>query len=618
MLEQYRQLLRPFRKEYVRFLAGTVLRQALVVLGGYSLVWALRLALRHTTVPEWIFVAAFIVFDAGQLRFDLALNYFFSSRISYPLFAKLRTGALGKVLRMPMEWHQRQSSGELVGNVNNGVGKVVQTAEGLSRELVPALIQTGLSLIPLLLFCPASTPALVIALAIFMWVTVLENRERKPYAKARYRNYSKDSGQFTEAVQAIQAVAQYGQEAQVLRKYQRVQDRIIKQGLTEARIGNRYGFRRTMALSIAKRVCQGLWIWQYRHNTLDAAMIMYLNMLTEQLLASFGGYASLLERIYDGMAPTRVLVKLLHEKPAIADDPSAEPVELLRRVGVEMRNVRFTYPRRKNPALRDFRLTIRPGTVLGIVGRSGAGKTTIQNLLSRLFDVQEGAVEICGRDVRHWPLAQLRGLFSNVSQNGGVFLSGTRMWDVIRFTRPEASLRDVVAAAKAACIHDDICRMPEKYRTRIGQGGLTLSKGQQQRVALAQALIAMDDTRKILVLDEFTSALDSETEAQILRNIEPWLKDRTVIIIAHRLSTVRKLADEIVVMDRRGIAEQGTHAELIQSGGWYAEMARLQAVGSEPEFVGGRITIVPKIGSRSNAGEDAGMASRRLAPHRVG
>ena len=123
--------------------------------------------------------------------------------------------------------------------------------------------------------------------------------------------------------------------------------------------------------------------------------------------------------------------------------------------------------------------------------------------------------------------------------------------------------------------------MPDKYKTRIGQGGVMLSKGQQQRVALAQALLAMRDERRIIVLDEFTSALDSETEERILRNIEPWLKGRTVIIIAHRLSTVRKLADEIVVLGRDGIQEQGTHAELIAAGGWYAEMAELQAVGTE-------------------------------------
>ena len=122
-------------------------------------------------------------------------------------------------------------------------------------------------------------------------------------------------------------------------------------------------------------------------------------------------------------------------------------------------------------------------------------------------------------------------------------------------------------------------RMPDEYRTRIGQGGLTLSKGQQQRIALAQAVLALDGTRGILVLDEFTSALDSETEERIIANLEPYFAGRTVIIVAHRLSTIRRVAHQIVVLDRDGIVEQGTHAELIRQGGWYASMARLQATG---------------------------------------
>jgi ATP-binding cassette subfamily B protein len=583
MTRQYLAFLRPYRRDYYRYLSGVVLRQALVLAGGYSLVWALRVGIRHVSVPEWAFVAGFILFDAAYLRLDLGLNYLFSARVSYPLFGKLRTEALEKALDMPMAWHQRQSSGELVGKVNNGVGKLVQTTEGVSRELLPALIQTGLSLIPLLWVSPVTTPPLLLALGLFLWLTLLENRQRRPFAKLRYEGYNRDFGLFSESVQAIQPVVQYGQEGQVLRRYRRVQDRIIERGLEEARIGKRFGFRRNLVVTIARRACQGVWIWQYRHNALDAAMILYLNMLTEQLLASFAGYASLLERIYEGVEPARALVKLMAEKPAIAHDRAATRVRVSPEAGVRMSGVDFTYPRSKQAVLKELHLEVAPGTVLGIVGRSGCGKTTIQNLLTRLFDVQGGSVEICGEDVRNWPLDQLRGMFSHVSQNGGVFFSGTRMVDVIRFTRPEATFAEAVKAAKAACIHEDICRMPAKYKSRIGQGGLTLSKGQQQRIALAQALVAMADQRKILVLDEFTSALDSETEERILQNLGPWLEGRTVIIVAHRLSTVRKLADEIVVLDREGIAEQGTHDQLIARGGWYAEMARLQAVSGEAD-----------------------------------
>jgi ABC-type multidrug transport system fused ATPase/permease subunit len=168
-------------------------------------------------------------------------------------------------------------------------------------------------------------------------------------------------------------------------------------------------------------------------------------------------------------------------------------------------------------------------------------------------------------------------MFAHVSQNGGAFFTGMTVAQTIRFTRPDAPLRDVVRAAKAACIHEDICRMPAKYRTRLGQGGATLSKGQQQRIVLAQALLSLDDERKILVLDEFTSALDSEIESRILANLETWMAGRTVIIIAHRISTVRRLADEIIVLDREGITERGTHDELLARSGWYAEMAQSQS-----------------------------------------
>lgn len=563
-----------------RFMAGIILRQALLVLGGYSLVWALRIALRHAEIPAWLFVAGFVVFDAGFLSFDLGLNYYFASRVSYPLFGHLRSAALGKVFQMPLEWHQRRSSGTLVGEVNNGVGKVVQTAEGISRELFPALIQTGFSLIPLAIFSPRTSPAAGIALGLFLWLTIAENRRRLPLKKGRYRDYARDFGVFAESVEAAQPVIQFGQTGRILRQYGRLQDRIMGQGLLETRVGNSYGWRRSIILTAAKRVCQGLWIWQYREGRMDPAMIMYLNMLLEQLLASFWGYAGLLERLYDGLEPTKVLVDLLEEEPAIQDAADAAAVAVPEQVGIEMVDVSFAYTR-GHQVMRNFNLTIEEGQVLGIVGRSGCGKTTLHRLVSRIFEIQDGEILIGGRELRQWPLEQLRGLYAHVSQDGGVFFSGSSLLNLIRFARPEAPFREVVRAARCACIHEDIMRMPRKYQTRAGRGGVMLSKGQQQRIALAQALLALESGRKVLVLDEFTSALDSETEGRVLENLRPYLEGRTAIIIAHRLSTLRQIADRIVVLDEGGIAEEGTHAELLDRGGWYADMVRMQSA-AEP------------------------------------
>lgn len=574
-------LLQPFHAAYRRYLLGTILRQALLVLGGYSLVWVLRACTGHSEIPTWAFVAVLILFDSSLLRLDLGLNWLFASRVSFPMFGHLRSMALGKVLHMPQEWHQRQQSGALIGKVNDGVGKVVQTSEALGRELFPALVRTVLSMIPLIYFSPLSIPFIAVAVVLFAWTTVLENRRRQPFRKSRYQNYARDFGMFSECLEYVQPIVHFGQTRRILEKYGELQDTIASEGIEETRIGTFFGRRRNLVLSIAKRACLGVWIWQYRSgakpfgNAMDIAMVMYLSMLLEDLFNSLWGYAGLFERIQDGIEPARTLLQVLEEESSIPDDPSLAPVELDQKVGIELRNVSFAYSNGAS-VLRDFSMSVEPGTVLGIVGRSGVGKTTLQNLLSRTYDPQQGRILISGEDIRSWPLEQLRGIFAPVQQNGGVFLSDTTVLDTIRFARPDATAQEVIAAAKCTCIHSDIQKMPDGYLSVIGQRGTSLSKGQQQRIALAQALVALRG-RKILVLDEFTSALDSKTEQELLKNLAPHLKGRTVIIIAHRLSTLRKIADKIIVLGPGGIVEVGRHDELIRRGGTYAELASLQA-----------------------------------------
>lgn len=568
-------LLEPFHRPYVRFLVGIAARQALLVVGGYSLVWLLHRSMGNRTMPLWIFIAGLLLYDLGVLRLDVLLNTSFASRISFPMFGYLRSKALGKVFDMPVEWHHRRQSGELTGKINDSVGKLVQTAEGFSRDLCPALIQTGLSVVPLLYFSPWTGAFVAAAIVCFTLVTIAESRARQPFRKARHCNYARDFGMFSQCVEYTQPVVHFGQTGRVLDQYGQLQEEIASQGIEETSIGWRYARRRTMLLSLAKRACQGIWIWQFRSGALDAAMVMYLNALIEDLFNSFSGYAGLIERLHDGIEPTRTLLNLLDERPSIQSEASPEGLDLPGPVGIELQDIRFAYE--NGPAvLDDFSLSIEPGSVLGIAGRSGIGKTTLQQLLSRVYDVQGGRIVISGKDIREWPLEQLRGIFSSVSQNGGVFFSDVSICETIRFARPEANFEHVVEAAKCACIHAEILRMPHGYDTRVGQRGVTLSKGQQQRIALAQALLAFDD-RKVLILDEFTSALDSKTEQEVLTNLIPRLKGKTVIIIAHRLATLRKIADKIVVIDERGIVEAGDHFELLLRGGPYAEIAKLQA-----------------------------------------
>lgn len=577
---ELRSLLARFRKPYLQYLGGTVLRQGLLVLGGYSIVLALRLCTGPKALSLWWMLAALVAFDVVYISLDAALNMMFSRRLSFPVFARLRESALDKIFAMPLEFHQQETPGALVAKVNNGVGRIVQSGEAISRDLCPALIRTGFSLIPLLLFGLATAPILLAALLIFGWLTVLENRSRRQFRRNRHEKYVRDSAVFTEYVQAVQPVILFGQAPRLLDSYGRLQREIMDQGLAEMEVARVFAWRKNMVLATAKRICQALWIWQMGRGRMDVAMVMYLNMLTEELMASFWGYAGLLERIYEDIEPARMLLEVMGAHSTIAEEPDAKPVDVPERIRIDLVNVHFSYARGRR-VLRRCNLSIEEGSVVGIVGRSGSGKTTLHGLLARLFDIDEGKVLVAGTDIRNWPLDQLRGVFSCVTQGSGAFFSDTTILDTIRFARPNANPAEVEAAARCACIHEDIERMPAGYQTHVLEGGANFSKGQQQRIALAQALLALGDDRKIVVLDEFTSQLDSETESRILRNLRPWLHGRTVLIVAHRLSTVRDIADRIVVVEEGQIVEDGSHSELMDRNAWYAQMARYQSEGAE-------------------------------------
>jgi ATP-binding cassette subfamily B protein len=239
--------------------------------------------------------------------------------------------------------------------------------------------------------------------------------------------------------------------------------------------------------------------------------------------------------------------------------------------GVELSHVQFHYPSRPgHPALADFSLAIRPGETVALVGPSGAGKSTVLQLLLRFYDVQAGAVRVDGVDVRDTSLAELRARIGIVPQDSTIFSADAL--ENIRYGRPDATDEEVHAAARAAFADEFIRRLPDGYRTYLGERGVRLSGGQRQRIAIARAMLK---NPPLLLLDEATSALDAESERMVQAALEAAMTGRTTLVIAHRLATVQK-ADRIVVMEQGCIVEEGTHAELVHRDGLYAKLARMQ------------------------------------------
>jgi subfamily B ATP-binding cassette protein MsbA len=288
--------------------------------------------------------------------------------------------------------------------------------------------------------------------------------------------------------------------------------------------------------------------------------------------------------LQEGLGAVQRIFRLLDEQPAIVDKADAQPL----RIGqgaVALREVEFAYEAGA-PALTDFSIEVPAGKTVALVGRSGAGKSTVFNMIPRLFDVTGGQVTIDGQDVRDVTVKSLRGAVSVVSQDVVLFNDTVRA--NIAFGRPEASEAEIEAAAVAAAAHDFIRQLPQGYDTIVGDRGLRLSGGERQRLSLARAILK---DAPILLLDEATSALDAESERLVQQALERLTRGRTTLVIAHRLATVRN-ADLIYVLEEGRVLEQGSHDELLARGGLYARLCRLQfrddgaELPTEPESPG--------------------------------
>jgi subfamily B ATP-binding cassette protein MsbA len=295
----------------------------------------------------------------------------------------------------------------------------------------------------------------------------------------------------------------------------------------------------------------------------------FFSFITALLLAyqPLKSIANLNAHLQEGLAAAERLFALLDRAPAIAERADARPLRVARGV-VRFEDVHFSYGDRA--ALRGVTFEAPAGRTIALVGPSGAGKSTVLNLIPRFYDVDRGAVTIDGQDVRGVTLASLRGAIALVSQEASLFNDTVRA--NILYGRPDATEADVEAAARAAAAHDFITALPAGYDTVVGEQGVALSGGQRQLIAIARAMLR---DAPILLLDEATSALDAESEQLVQSALERLMSNRTTIVIAHRLATVRA-ADRIVVMDGGRIVEEGTHTALTTQGGLYARLASLQ------------------------------------------
>ncbi len=575
----YRKLwsiLSPFHRNFFIF-AGIAFVYEVIQLGAsYVISLVVNLYDSHQLHDlQWGLIIFLTIYYIVNMFLDNYYDFWIVSKHSFPIYRFLKLAAIKKFLKMDIPWHHRHNSGTLVGKVSDGVWKALDIVDVLSWEFVPTVIQTFVSYIPLIIISPWVAAILTITFYLFGWLTIKANKARNKLREERQDLYELEWRESVSSVQSVETSLMFGQQQKLIDELQDVHDGIVDKAIAEYRLAIfTYTRWRIIVLNTSRNIILIIWIAQLLSGSITVGDLIFLSVITEKLLSSVWRFARLADRAMEASEGINRLADLLIEKePVETGTTQLIPTTPL---GLSFQDVCFAYEgeySEDDGALHDFNLEVEPGNIVALVGPSGAGKTTIRKVVTRLSRCQKGSITVGGVEINDWAGTQLLEQFSYVPQGDDVYIFDDTLLYNIRFPSPEATEEEVKEAARLAGIHDFILTLKDGYQTQVGERGIRLSGGQKQRLALARAILA---NRPILILDEATSAVDAITENEIQTNMKEILKGKTAIVIAHRLSTIWGLADKIIVMDNGKKVEEGTHQELIALNGLYTKMVFLQ------------------------------------------
>ncbi len=479
-------------------------------------------------------------------------------------------------LTLSSSFYNERKTGDLMAHATNDIDAVSRACGFGVLTIADPLFMIPVSVAIMLSIDPRLTLYVIIPLPILTLFMLVFGKLIHRRFEAVQAAFSEVMEKVRENVSGIRVVKSFVQEEGTNADFNRTNQRLVDKNMALVRV---WGLFHPL-IELLSGSSLAIVLWMGGRSVIAGkislgdfvAFSQYLGMLIWPMI-SLGWAVNLLQR---GRASLERINRLLAIPPAIVDSSAPQPILDTR---IEVHGLTFAYPGKDHeqivPALTAIDLTVEAGMTLGVVGLTGAGKSTLARLIPRLFDPPPGSVRIGGTDVRDLSLVGLRQAIGFVPQDP--FLFSTTIQENIAFGNPRASEQEIERAAQLAGIHEEICDFPDKYQTAVGERGISLSGGQKQRVAIARALL-LDP--KILIFDDPLSAVDAEKEEFILANLRTFFRGKTVFLIAHRISAVMN-ADRIIVLDHGRIVESGVHTDLLELGGVYHHIWRLQQAEKE-------------------------------------
>ncbi|AJK50322.1 ABC transporter ATP-binding protein [Burkholderia plantarii] len=494
-------------------------------------------------------------------------------QLTLRMMSEVAAGAFHRVQRFSTDWHANSFAGSTVRKITRGMWALDLLNDTLLIALLPSVVMLAGATLLLGLHWPVMGLVVGVGSLLFIAVTVsLSLGLIAPAARLGNAWDTRLGGALADSVSCNAVVKAFGAETREEARIGRV---IGKWRLRTRRTwlrGTLSGCAQATLLVLMQAAMLGsaLWLWTHdRASVGDIAFALTMFFMLQGYLRDIGMHIRNLQRSVNDMEE---LVALDSQPLGIDDAPGAPPITITRGE-IRFEHVTFRYGSRGAPLYSDFSLRIAPGERLGLVGHSGSGKTSFIKLIQRLYDVDGGRITIDGQDIAQVTQASLRSRIAIVQQEPVLFHRS--LADNIAYARPGATREEIVHAATLASAHGFIAALPDGYDTLVGERGVKLSGGERQRVAIARAFLA---DAPVLILDEATSSLDSESELLIQHAMERLMEGRTTIVIAHRLSTVRSL-DRLLVLDRGRVIEEGRHDALIRiEGGVYRRLFEQQAL----------------------------------------